>query len=90
MQHNMIKQEEQTCLLQENLQQFIEEISALRSLAEVAGVTGHLLEDLDDFKRQVKHLDASEWNQKQVRELKRNELARLSLVVLRNSYLEAS
>ena len=90
MQHNMIKQEEQTCLLQENLQQFIEEISALCSLAEVAGVTGHLLEDIDDFKRQVKHLDVSEWNQKQVRELKRNELARLSLVVLRNSYLKAS
>ena len=90
MQHNMIKQEKQNCVLQENLQQFIEEISALCSLAEVAGVTGHPLEDLDDFKRQVKHLDASEWNRKEVRELKRNELVRLSLVVLRNSYLKAS
>jgi len=33
MQHDMIQQEEQTCVLQEDKQPFIEEISALRSLA---------------------------------------------------------
>jgi len=83
MQHDMIQQEEQTCVLQEDKQPFIEEISALRSLAEQASVTGNLSEELDVFKHDVEHLDASEWRRKEVRVLKRNELVRLSLAVLR-------
>ncbi len=83
MQHDMIQQEEQTCVLQEDKQPFIEEISALRSLAEQASVTGNLSEELDVFKHDVEHLDASEWRRKEVRVLKRNELFRLSLAVLR-------
>ncbi len=83
MQHDMIQQEEQTCVLQEDKQPFIEEISALRSLAEQASVTGNHLEELDVFKHDVEHLDASEWRRKEVRVLKRNELVRLSLAVLR-------
>ena len=46
MQHDYIQQKEQRCALQEDKQQFIEEIAALRSLAKLAGLTGHLLEDL--------------------------------------------
>ena len=83
MHHDMIQQEEQTCVLQEDKQPFIEEISALRSLAEQASVTGNLSEELDVFKHDVEHLDASEWRRKEVRVLKRNELVRLSLAVLR-------
>ncbi len=83
MQHDTIQQVEQTCVLQENVQQFIEEISALRSLAEDAGVTGQLLEELDVFKHDVEHLEASAWERKVVRTLSRNELSRLSLAVLR-------
>lgn len=83
MQHDIIQQEEQTCVLQENVQQFIEEISALRSLAEDAGVTGQLLEELDVFKHDVEHFDASAWERKEVRTLSRNELVHLSLAVLR-------
>jgi hypothetical protein len=83
MQHDMVQQEEQTCVLQEDMQQFIEEISALRTLAEVAGVAGHLLEELDIFKHEVEHLDSSAWERKEVRNLNRNELVRLSLAVLR-------
>jgi len=83
MQHDMIQQEEQTCALHEDKQPFIEEISALRSLAEETGVTGHLLEDLDDFKDEVEHLDASTWERTEVRVLKRNSLLDLSLAVLR-------
>lgn len=83
MQHNSIQQEEQTCLLHEDRQPFIEEISALRSLAGEAGVSGHLLSELDGFKYQVEHLDASVWERKEVRVLNRNELVRLSLSVLR-------
>jgi hypothetical protein len=83
MQHDMIQQEEQICVLQENVQQFIEEILALRSLAEDAGVTGQLLEELDVFKHDVEHLDASAWERKEVRTLSRNELVHLSLAVLR-------
>ena len=83
MQHETIQQAEQICVLQENVQQFIEEISALQSLTEDAGVTGQLLEELDVFKHDVEHLDASVWERKEVRTLSRNELVHLSLAVLR-------
>ena len=83
MQHDMILQEQQTCVLQEDIQPFIAEISALRSLAEEAGVAGHLLEELDIFKHEVEQLDSSAWERKEVRNLNRNELVRLSLAVLR-------
>ena len=83
MQHYSVQQEQQTFVLQEDLQPFIEEISALRSLATVVGVAGQLLEELDGFKREVEHLDSSAWEQKEVRNLSRNELVRLSLSVLR-------
>ena len=83
MQQDMIRREEQTCLLHEDRQPFIEEILALRSLAGEAGVTGHLLAELDDFKHQVERLDASAWERKEVRNLSRNELVHLSLDVLR-------
>ncbi len=42
MQQYRIQQEQQTSVLHDDKQQFIEEISALRSLAAVAGVTGSL------------------------------------------------
>jgi hypothetical protein len=83
MQHYSVQQEQQTCVLQEDMQPFIEEISALRSLSAVVGVAGQLLEELDGFKHEVEHLDVSAWEQKEVRVLKRNELVRLSLAVLR-------
>lgn len=82
MQHSMIQQEQQTCVLQDR-QQFIAEISALGSLAEEAGVTGSLLAELDGFKHEVEHLDSSAWERKEVRFLSRNELVRLSLAMLR-------
>ena len=82
MQHYMVEQEEQTYVLQENMQPFIEEISALRSLAAMVGVTGQLLEELDAFKHEVELLDSSSWERKEVRNLSRNELVRLSLAVL--------
>ena len=83
MQHDMIQQEEQTCVLQEDKQPFIEEISALRSLAEQASVTGNHLEELDVFKHEVEHIDSGAWEQKEVRVLQRNELVRISLAMLR-------
>jgi hypothetical protein len=83
MQQYTVQQEQQTSVLHEDRQQFIEEISTLRSLAAVAGVAGHLLAELEIFKHQVEHLDASAWERKEVRVLKRNELVRLSLAVLR-------
>jgi hypothetical protein len=83
MQHYSVQQEQQTCALQDDMQPFIEEISALRSLAAVVGVAGQLLEELDGFKHEVEHLDLSAWERKEVRVLKRNELVRLSLAVLR-------
>ena len=83
MQHNIVHQEEQTCVLHEGIQQFLAEISALRYLAEEAGVTGHLLEELDTFKGEVEHLESSAWERKDVRNLCRNELVCLSLGVLR-------
>jgi hypothetical protein len=83
MQHNMIQQAEQTCVLHDDRHSFIEEISTLRSLVEEAGVAGHLLAELEVFKHEVEHLDSSAWEQKEVRNLNRNELVRLSLAVLR-------
>jgi hypothetical protein len=83
MQHCRVQQEQQTPVLQEDRHQFIEEISALRSLAADAGVAAHLLEELEVFKHQVEHLDSYAWEQKEVRVLQRNELVRLCLAVLR-------
>ena len=83
MQHYGVQQKQQICVLQEEMPQFIQEISTLRSLAEEAGITGHLLEELDIFKHEVEHLDSSVWEQNEVRVLNRNELVRLSLTVLR-------
>ena len=83
MQQYTVQQEQQTSILHENKQQFIEEISTLRSLAAVAGVAANLLAELDVFKHEVEHLDASAWERKDVKLLKRNELVRLSLAVLR-------
>jgi hypothetical protein len=83
MQHYGVQQEQQTCVLQEDMQQFIQEISILRSLTEEAGIAGLLLEELDVFKHEVEHLDSSEWERKEVRVLNRDELVRLSLSVLR-------
>ena len=83
MQQNGLQQEQQACFLQDGKQQFIEEISALRSLASVAGVADNLLAELEVFKYEAEHLDASAWERKEVRVLKRNELVGLSLAVLR-------
>jgi hypothetical protein len=83
MQHSMVHQEEQTCVLHDDMQQFIEDISTLRSLAEEAGVAGHLLAELDGLKHQVEYLGSSAWERKEVRDPSRNELVRLSLAVLR-------
>jgi hypothetical protein len=83
MQHSMVQQEQQTFVLQEDIGHFIAEISTLRFLAEKAGVAGPLLEELEIFKHEVEHLDANAWERKEVRNLKRNELVRLSLAVLR-------
>jgi len=83
MQPYSVQQEQQTCVLQEDMQQFIQEISTLRSLTEEAGIAGHLLEELDIFKHEVEHLDASVWERKEVRVLNRDELVHLSLSVLR-------
>lgn len=83
MQHYCVQQEQQTCVLQEDIQQFIEEISILQSLAEEAGIAGHLLAKLDGFKHKVEHLDSSVWQRKEVRVLNRNGLVCLSLAVLR-------
>jgi hypothetical protein len=90
MQHDFIQQKEQRCALQEDKQQFIEEIAALRSLAELAEITGHLLEDLDDFKHDIERLDASSWKRKQVQVLNRNTLERFSLAVLRAYRMQSS
>jgi hypothetical protein len=83
MQQYMLRQEQQTCVLHDDKQQFIQEISALRSLAAEAGVAANLLAKLEVFKLQVEHLDSSAWEQNEVRVLKRHELVRLSLAVLR-------
>jgi hypothetical protein len=83
MQQYTVQQEQQTCILHEDKQQFIEEISALRSLVAVSGGAGHLLAELDVFKHQVAQLDSPTWEQQAVRVRQRNELVRLSLAVLR-------
>jgi hypothetical protein len=83
MQHSMVQQEQKTFGLQEDMQPFIEEISALGSLAAMVGVADHLLAELDAFKHEVEHIDSSAWERKEVRVLSRNELVRLSLTVLR-------
>ena len=83
MQHYGVQQKQQTCVLQEDMQHFIQEISTLRSLAEEAGIEDHLLEELDIFIHEVEHLDSSVWERKEVRVLNRDELVRLSLSVLR-------
>ena len=83
MQQYMIQQEQQTCVLHDDKQHFIKEISALRSLAAEAGVVANLLAELDVFKHEVEHLDSSAWEQNEVRVLKRHEFVRLSLAVLR-------
>jgi hypothetical protein len=83
MQHTMVQQEQQAFVLQEDIQQFIEEISTLRFLAEEAGVAGPLLQELEAFKHEIERLDAHTWERKEVSGLKRNELTRLSLAVLR-------
>jgi len=83
MQQYTIQQEQQTCVLHDDKQQFIEEISALRSLAAEAGVAANLLAELEVFKHEVEHLDSSAWEQNEVRVLKRHELVHLSLAVLR-------
>ncbi len=89
MQQYTVQQEQQTSILHNDLQQFIEEISTLRSLAAVAGVAGHLLAELEGFKHEVEHLEAIAWARKEVRVLKRNELVRLSLAVLRAFNLQS-
>ena len=83
MQHYNVLQEQRICVLHEDVQQFIKEISTLRSLAEEAGIAGHLLEKLDGFKYKVEHLDSSVWERKELRVQNRDELVRLSLSVLR-------
>jgi hypothetical protein len=83
MQQYTVQQEQHTCILHEDKQHFIEEISALRSLVAVVGVAGHLLAELEAFKHQVEQLDARAWEQQEVRVCQRNELVRLSLAVLR-------
>jgi len=82
MQQYEVQQEQQSFALPEDLQRFRQEISALRALA-AAGVPAHLVEDLDTFEHKVEHLEARAWERKEVRVLKRNELVRLSLAVLR-------
>ena len=83
MQHYGVQQKQQTCVLQEDMQHFIQEISTIRSLAEEAGIEDHLLEELDIFIHEVEHLDSSVWERKEVRNLSRNKLVHLSLAVLR-------
>ena len=82
MQQYSIQQAQQTRVLHDDKQQFIEEISALRSMAELAGVAANLLAELEVFKHEIEHLGLSVWEQKEVRVLKRNENVRLSLAVL--------
>jgi alkylhydroperoxidase family enzyme len=83
MQHSIVQQEEQPCVLHDDMQQFLEEISTLRTLAEEAEVAGRHVEELEGFKHRVEHLGASAWERKEVRDLSRYELVRLSLAVLR-------
>ncbi len=61
LQHT-VQQERQTCVLLENMQHFIQEISTLRSLTEVAGVAGSLLAELDAFKHEVEYIERLLYN----------------------------
>jgi hypothetical protein len=83
MQYAMVQQEQQAFVLQEDRQQFIEEISTLRFLAEEAGIAGPPLQELEAFEHEVEHLDAYAWERKEARDLNRDELVRLTLAVLR-------
>jgi hypothetical protein len=65
------------------LQNFLEEIATLRSLAQEAGIPRQLLEMIDDFKIQVESTGTTNWQDKEWRVLKRETLAGLSLNVLR-------
>jgi hypothetical protein len=80
MQHDTVQQ---TFALREDKQQFIEEISAQRSLASEAGVAANLIAELEVFQHEVEHLDSCAWERKEIRCLKRNELVHLSIEVLR-------
>jgi len=86
MQHYTVQQEQQASVLHNNKHQFIEEISTLQSMAKVTGAPANLLEEFEVFKQEVEYLDSSAWDQKEVRVLKRNELVRLSLTMLRAFY----
>jgi len=83
MQQYIVQQEQQTSVLHDDKQQFIEEISALRSLAAEARVAVQLLAELEVFKHEVECLDASTWEQNEVRVLKRHEFVCLCIAVLR-------
>lgn len=74
---------QQTFVLREDKQQFIEEISALRCLASEAGVAVNLIAELEVFEHEIEDLDSCAWERQEIRGLKRNELVRLSLEVLR-------
>src|SRR2546430_10877071 len=73
MQHDLVQQEEQTCVFHDDMQPFREEIATLRSLAEEAGVAGPLLEELDVFKHEVEHLGSGAWERKRGGDLSRKE-----------------
>lgn len=83
MQNSMVQQEQQPSGLQEDLQQFIEEIFTLRFLASEAGVADALLNELEIFQYEVEQLNANAWERKEVRDLKRTELVGLSIAVIR-------
>jgi hypothetical protein len=83
MQQSSLQQEQHSCFLHDDKQQFIEEISVLQSLAAEAGIAANLLAELEVFEHEVEHLDSSSWEQHEVRVLKRHDLVHLSLAVLR-------
>jgi len=78
MQQYRIQQAHQTRVLHDDKQLFIEEISALRSMAEVAGVAANLLAELEVFKHEVEQVDSTAWGRKEVRVCKRDDLVCLS------------
>jgi hypothetical protein len=53
MQHYGVQQEQRTCVLQEDMQQFIQEISTLRSLAEYVAQTFERFRQATAFHQQV-------------------------------------
>ena len=83
MQQYEVQQEQQSFVLQDDLQRLRQEIFALRALASAVGVAAHLREELAVFAHEVEQLESRAWKRKEVRVLKRNELVRLSLAVLR-------